>query len=413
MQQELERKDVFPEGFYWGAATASYQVEGGIENNDWAAAARDGRVPPCGRACDHYNRYEADFDIAKELGHTAHRFSIEWARIEPEEGKFDAAEVEHYRAVLRALHARGIKPYVTLWHFTLPLWFSERGGFEHKDAPARFARYCGYVAQALGDLCADFSTMNEPNVYASNGYLRGTWPPFERFAAVDAVSITNSGKTYEPRARRGVRALLRYIRVLRQLARAHNAAYDAIKSVRPDATVSVVKQVIVFAGSHNPVHKLMAWAANYFWTHRFMRRTYRKCDQIGLNYYFFKKFGDTKAYRKTDMDWDMCPERIYDALVMLARYQRPLFVSEAGVADADDDMRPEYIRTQIDAVARALADGIDVRGHLYWSLLDNYEWALGFEKRFGLVAIDYETLERTIRPSAYVYKELIERHTVV
>ncbi len=411
---EREKKRLqFPDGFYWGAATASYQVEGGIENTDWAEAARAGRVPPCDRACDHYNRFEADFDIAQKLGHTAHRFSVEWARIEPEEGTFDEQEIEHYRSVLRALRTRNIRPFITLWHFTLPLWFSERGGFERDDAPDLFARYCAHVVAKLGDLCDDFSTMNEPNVFGSNGYLRGMWPPFKRFAAVDLISITNSGKSYEPHPQKGLRPLWTYFRVMRNLARAHNAAYDAIKAVKPDATVSVVKHVIMFEGNRNPLNKLQAWIANYHWTHKFMRRTYRKCDQIGLNYYFYKKFGDTKEHRKTDMDWDMCPERVYEALHLLARYKKPLFVSEAGVADANDDIRAEYITEQVRGVHRALEDGIDVRGHMYWSLLDNYEWALGFGKRFGLVAVDYETLERTVRPSAYVYKEIIENNAVV
>jgi beta-glucosidase len=172
-----ERK--FPDGFYWGAATASYQVEGGIENNDWAKSAREGRVPVCGIACDHYNRYEEDFDLAKSLGHTAHRLSIEWARIEPEEGKFDEEAIEHYRKVLKALRARGLKPFVTIWHFTLPLWFSESGGFERKDSPQIFARYAAYAVSKLGDLCEHFSTMNEPNVYASQGWINGEWPPFK------------------------------------------------------------------------------------------------------------------------------------------------------------------------------------------------------------------------------------------
>lgn len=193
----------FPEGFYWGAATASYQVEGGIENCDWAAAAREGRVPPCGRACDHYHRYAEDFDIAKGLGHTAHRFSVEWARIEPESGKFNEEAITHYREVLGALHARGLKPYVTLWHFTVPQWFADQGGFENIASVEIFARYCAFVVSRLGDLCDHFSTMNEAAVYASNGWLRGSWPPFKRFTLTDRVSITNSGRQYEAKASRG------------------------------------------------------------------------------------------------------------------------------------------------------------------------------------------------------------------
>ncbi len=402
----------FPSNFYWGAATASFQVEGGIENNDWAKAAKDGRVPPCGRACDHYNRYEEDFDIAKSLGHNAHRFSIEWARIEPAEGKWNETEIEHYRAVLTTLRARNIKPYVTLWHFTLPLWFSESGGFERKDSPEIFARYCSFVVSKLGDLCSDFSTMNEPNVFGSNGWLRGSWPPFKRFSLTDLISITNSGRTYESNAEKGFRPVFTYLRVMKNLAAAHNRAYDAIKKIVPATDVSVVKHVILFHANGNPFNKLIAWVANYFWTYKFMNRVYKKCDSVGLNYYFHKKFGDTATYEKTDMDWDIYPEGIEHALMMLSRYRKPLFVSESGLADARDTHRADYITRQVRATHRALAGGVDVRGHMYWSLLDNYEWALGYEKRFGLVEIDYTTLERKIRPSAYKYKEICEQNAV-
>lgn len=403
----------FPEGFYWGAATASYQVEGGIENTDWAKAAREGRVPSCGRACDHYHRFESDFDLAKQLGHNAHRLSVEWARIEPEEGKFDESAIEHYREVLKALHARNITPFITIWHFTLPLWFSETGGFERKDSPDIFARYSAYVVEKLGDLCSNFSTINEPSVYASNGWLRGSWPPFKRFALTDMVAITNSGRTFESKADKGLKPVLLYLRVMKNLALAHNAAYMSIKAVRPETSINFVHHVIVFDANWNPFNKLKAYVANRLWTHKFMRRTEGHYDSIGLNYYFYTQFGDRRQWRKTDMDWNFAPERIYDALMMLKRYRKPVFVSEAGIADADDDSRAEYISKQVDATSIAMADGVDVRGHMYWSLLDNYEWALGFEKRFGLIEIDYDTLERKIRPSAYVYKKIIEANGLI
>ncbi len=397
----------FPKNFYWGAAAASYQVEGGIENTDWAKAAREGRVPPCGRACDHYHRYEADFDLAKELGHNAHRLSVEWARIEPEEGKFDEAAIEHYREVLRALRARGLEPFITIWHFTLPLWFSERGGFENKDSIEIFARYCAYVVDQLGDLCVNFSTINEPSVYGSNGWLRGSWPPFKRFAATDLVAITNSGRTFESKANKGIKPLFTWMRVMKNLARANNAAYREIKKVRPETNINFVHHVIVFDSNWNPFNKLKAYIANSQWTHKFMKRTAGHYDSIGLNYYFYTKFGDKREWRKTDMDWNFAPERIYDALMMLKRYQKPIYVSEAGIADAADSGRAEYITRQVEGTWRALKDGVDVRSHIYWSLLDNYEWALGFDKRFGLIKIDYDTLERKVRPSAYVYKKII------
>jgi beta-glucosidase len=398
----------FPKGFLWGASSASYQVEGGIENTDWAKAAREGRVPVCGRACDHYNRFEADFDLAKSLGHNAHRLSIEWARIEPEEGVFNEEAVAHYREVLQALHDRGITPLITLWHFTLPLWFGDTGGFERKDAPEVFARYCAFVASRLSDLATHFSTINEPSVYGSNGWLRGSWPPFKRFALTDLVAITNSGRSYESKADKGVKQFFLWRRVMKNLALSHNAAYRAIKKVAPNTDINFVHHVIVFDSNWNPFNKIVAWVANYSWTHVFMRRTKGHYDSIGLNYYFYTQFGDTRQWRKTDMDWNFAPEHIYDALMILKRYKKPVYVCEAGVADATDGGRGEYIERQVEATHKALQSGVDVRGHMYWSLLDNYEWALGFEKRFGLIEVNYNTLERAVRPSAYRYKEIIE-----
>lgn len=379
----------FPEGFYWGAATASYQVEGGIENCDWAKAAREGKVPVCGRACDHYTRYHEDFDIAKELGHNCHRISIEWARIEPEEGRFDEKEIEHYRAVLAALRERRLKPFITLWHFTLPQWFADKGGFENPHAPEIFARYCAFVTGKLGNDCRHFATMNEPTVYASLGWIRGLWPPFVH------------------------RSVLGYWRVMRNLIRAHNMAYTKMKAAAFGVEVGIVHHVVYFHANSNPINRIRAWFMNWISTHHVIRGVYRQCDSIGVNYYQHKKFGDTQTYPKTDMGWDVYPEGLCGALVMLKRYGRPLWVSEAGIADAADSLRADYITRLIRCMHTAIQEGADVRGYMYWSLLDNYEWAAGFDKRFGLVEINYTNLDRTIRPSAYVYKEIIERNGLI
>ena len=406
------KKREFPEGFYWGAATASYQIEGGIENCDWAQAARDGKVPACGLACDHYNRFESDFDIAKELGHTCHRISVEWARIEPEEGKFNEEAIEHYRQVLAALRERRLKPFVTLWHFTLPQWFADRGGFENKDSPEIFARYCAHVAKKLGNDCRHFATMNEPLVFVSNGWRRGSWPPFKCWPGMGLLKGVPGHRNFEGQEI-SVGNIFRYFKVVSNLVRAHNKAYDAINKVAFGTEVGLVHQVILFHANGNPFNKFLAWLLNGHWTHSFIRRVYKKCDSIGVNYYLHKKFGDTKTYAKTDMGWDVYPEGLCNALLMLKRYKRPLWVSEAGVADEDDDMRADYIKRLIHCMHVAIEKGADVRGFTYWSLLDNYEWAHGFEKRFGLVAIDYETLERTVRPSAYIYKEICQNNAIL
>lgn len=403
---------MFPRDFYWGAATASYQVEGGIENCDWAQAARDGRVPVCGQACDHYHRYEADFDLAKELGHNAHRFSIEWARVEPAEGTFDEAEIEHYRQVIKALKTRGLTSFVTLWHFTLPQWFVDQGGFESKRAPELFAHYAKRMAKEFGDELAGVTTMNEPIVFAGLGWLKGNWPPFKMQNIVGWKEYTHSGDREQSRPERSWFAYVTYRKVVRHLAQAHNQAYQEIKLLYPHLDVSVVKHVVANDATKNPWYRLVAWVNNEFQTHSFMRQIAKQCDSVGLNFYHYVKRGDRGEHPKSDMGWEMIPGGIYHALHILHRYQKPIFVSECGVADADDSHRAWYIEEQIEGVRRALADGIDVRGHMYWSLMDNYEWALGFEKKFGLIEIDYETLERKIRPSAWRYKELIEQYSV-
>jgi beta-glucosidase len=401
----------FPEGFYWGAATASYQVEGGIENCDWAQAAREGKVPKCGRACDHYNRYEEDFDIAVDLGHNCHRISIEWARVEPEEGRFDDAEIEHYRVVLAALRARRLKPFITLWHFTLPQWFADKGGFENPDAPKLFARYCAYVTKKLGNDCRHFSTMNEPLVFASNGWRRGSWPPFKKWPLIDRLKYIPGHRPSDENVSIG--NVFRYFYIVRQLVRAHNRAYTAMKAAAFGVEVGLVHQVILFHHDGKLRNRVLAALMNWHWTHSFIRRIYQHSDSIGVNYYLHKKFGDTATYEKTDMGWDVYPEGLCNSLLMLKKYNLPLWVSEAGIADSADRMRGDYIRRLIRCMHVALEKGADVRGYMYWSLLDNYEWAQGFEKRFGLVEVDFDTLERKIRPSAYVYKEIIDRNALV
>lgn len=387
-------------------------MEGGIENNDWAKASQEGRVPPCGRACDHYNRYEEDFDIARSLSHNAHRFSIEWSRIEPEEGKFSQEAVEHYRRVLQALKARGIEPYITIWHFWMPLWFSESGGFKRKDSSQIFARYARYVVEQLGDLATKFSTINEPYSVVVNGYVRGNWPPFYEVPLMSFVDLPNGNATKQV-PKRSWRGLFDFFTVANKLADAHNEAYDAIKGVRPEVDVSIVFQVFIWEANNNPINKLLAKLQTWNMTTRFMNKVANRCDSIGVNHYFYRRLGGSPKRQVSDTGWELYPEKIYNSLKILSRYKKPMYVAEVGVADADDKYRSEYIKNALLGVHRAIKEGINVKGFLYWSLLDNYELALGYDKRFGLVEVNYDTLERKIRPSAYVYKKIIEDNGIV
>lgn len=374
----------FPADFLWGSATSSYQVEGGIENNDWAQAARDGLLPICGACGDHYNRYESDFDIAKSLGHNAHRFSIEWARIEPEDGVFDEKEIEHYRKMLRALHARSLTPIVTLWHFTLPTWFAQKGGFSHRDAPRIFARYCAYVTEKLGNEATLWVTINEPLIWANGGYATGKWPPFRS----------------NP---------FSFLSVVQSLIRSHKMAYTAIKESNPNLEVGIAKHNMYFYADsfwwNRMISKFMVW----FWNMRFLRAIDSHQDFIGLNFYITKKFGKKDVFPQTEMGWDINPEGFYHCLMELTQFAKPVYVLENGLADSEDAQRAGYISGHISALKRAIDDGLDVKGYMHWSLLDNFEWSFGFSRRFGLVEVDFNSQTRTVRPSAYVYKEIIEK----
>ncbi len=386
MKESIMRK--FPEGFYWGAATASYQVEGGIENNDWAEAAQLGRIPAAGQACDGYNRYTEDFEIAKSLNHNAHRFSIEWARIEPEEGKFDEEEIEHYRQVIRTLRERGLEPFVTLWHFTLPLWFSKIGGFENPRSPEIFSRYCEYVVSRLGDRVKYWITINEPNVYNSHGYLKGVWPPFKK-------------------------NIFKFIKVQRNLITSHNVGYKKIKRLLPNVSVGIAQNVIFFESNYNPINHLLSRLARFFWNSYFINKISKYQDFIGINHYHRHGFGVKRDLPRTEyLNWEIYPDGFYAVLMELKRFNLPVFVTENGLADSRDVMREKFIREYLFQIWRAIQHNVDVRGYFHWSLIDNFEWAHGFGPRFGLVEIDYDTLKRKIRPSAYKYAKICKENAL-
>jgi beta-glucosidase len=401
------QKKPFSKDFLWGAATSSYQVEGGIEQCDWAEAAREGRVPPCGRACDHYHRFREDFALAKKMGHTAQRFSVEWSRIEPEEGKFDEKEIMHYREVLLALRAEGLEPYLCLWHWTLPLWLSHSGGIERADFPDIFARYAEYVMVHLGEFVSHVSTLNEPYTTIVNGWMRGTFPPFKAFPPMQTVALPHASVCL-PRSKKNWFAFFYFFTLANTLIRAHNSAYKKISAVAPTAKVSVVFQVLVCDGV-GFLGKMWARLISYHMNVRFLNRVAPFCDEIGINFYFWKTFFGKEVHKKTDMDWDARPFGIYHALMLAKKYKKPILVAEVGCADAKDTLRPWYIAETVRGVVRAVEEGADVQGLFYWSLLDNYEWAHGFEKRFGLIEVNFDTQERTIRPSAWVLKEEVEK----
>ena len=412
----------FPKDFLWGAATSAHQVEGN-NHNDWSewekenvprlareaesvfshvpgwkerfgAEAADPQNYISGAAADHYHRYEQDFDIAKSLGHNAHRFSIEWSRIEPEEGKFDEKAVEHYRAVLLALRERGIEPFVTLWHWTLPLWLAKQGGILAPDFVSCFERYSRLIAKRLEDLVTFWITLNEPTSVIGSSYIAGIWPPQKK-------------------------SLFAAYRVFHTLADAHKRAYHSIHEIDPQAQVSFanVFQSFVPYRKKSFIDSLSVRVARFFTNGYMLRLTRGHHDFLTVQYYFHTRLKlinrtHNVDHPESDLGWEIYPEGLYHILKWLKNFDLPIYITENGLADAQDIRRDAFIRNHLKWVHKAIEEGADVRGYLHWSLLDNFEWDKGFWPRFGLVAVDYTTQKRTIRPSAIVYAKICKENAL-
>lgn len=416
-------KLTFPKGFYWGASTSAHQVEGN-NHNSWSRwekknaerlaseakagtdvwkkwESRDGDMFPemfesanyiSGKASDHYNQYEKDFDIAKSLGHNAHRFSIEWSRIEPEEGKFDEKEIEHYRSVLIALKERGIEPFVTLWHWPVPTWLDKKGGWENKNIDRYFEKYTQKIVDTLGDKITFWITLNEPEVFTTLSYLKGVWPPQK--------------KSY-----------FSYRRVIRNLVKAHKLAYLVIKKRNTKAQICVAKHNVYFEAYKGRIfNKILKTIGVWWWNDWFLKQIKGYQDIITLNHYHHNRinygFNKNKNEKVSDMGWELYPESLAKMALELKKYNLPIYVTEHGLADADDSKRAWFITESLKHLHGAISEGADVRGYLHWSLLDNFEWDKGFWPRFGLVEINYETKERKVRPSAHIYRETCESNVL-
>src|SRR3989338_8022333 len=395
----------FSKDFLWGVSTSAYQIEGGI-NNDWSrweleVKSRKSKVESenadfiCGRACDSYNRYEEDLNLVKNLNCGAYRMGLEWSRLEPEPGKFNLAEIEHYRKVLLAFKGRGIKSAVTLWHWTNPLWLAKLGGWANPEVVRRFADYTKLVARELGGLIDYWLTINEPMIYIVNGYITGKWPPNKK-------------------------RLLAVWRVYNNLIKAHQASYKIIHEKFPKAPVGLTMLTNYFEPAHrwNPLEITFAKLANHYWNDRFIKNLKNKFDFLGLDYYFHDRlvwhppFIKNLNEKVTDMGWEIYPAGIYQVLKNYHKFKKPLYIMENGLADAADKQRVKFIADHLKYVHQAIREGIDVKGYFHWSLMDNFEWALGFEPKFGLYAVDRKTLARTPRPSARVYGEICKNNQV-
>ena len=418
-----------PDDFLLGCATAAHQVEGHLDN-DWSRMEReqperihDGSTSE--RGVDHYARYRDDLAQLAGLGQNAHRFSVEWSRVEPREGEFDAEALAHYADVVRTCRALGLEPVVTLHHFTFPTWLSDRGGLVARDLPVLFARYAAVCAESFGQDVRWWVTVNEPAVLAVFGYLYGEWPPNRR----------------SPRA---------CLAALRGAARMHAAGYTALHDVarrhdRP-AYVSLAHHLRPMRprNPRSPLDQAVAWLPERIvnrWTldvctagrllppvggGERVPGLRRSLDYIALNYYceeqvrfvprpqaFFAENVADPTLPHSAFGWSIDAGGLRRALVWLwERYRLPVLVTENGVADEADELRPGFLRDHLAAVGEALDAGVDVRGYIHWTSMDNFEWAEGYSKRFGIFAVDRKTMVRTAKPSAAVFEAICRAREV-
>ncbi len=404
----------FPENFLWGASTSSHQVEGNNHNNwsvwekgnanrlakiaesrysyfdNWGEFKDQAKNPSnyiSGIACDHYNKYEEDFDLINKLGMNSHRLSFEWSRIEPEPGKFNETEIHHYKKVIKALMKRNIEPMVTLWHWTFPLWVSDMGGWMNAKTIEYFNRYVQTIVAVFPEV-KYWITLNEAEVFARESYLIGRWPP-------------------------QTKNRLKYFTIVNNLAAAHVQAYEHIKSVNSEVQVGVANNNTYFEPVKNRWYNKIAGRILSIWgNHYFLGRVAFHLDFIGLNYYFHNPVNlgreDHVKCQYSDLRWEVCDYGIYHVLKDISMYKKPIYITEHGVADAKDYLRESFIKGTLSHIYKAMVEGVDVRGYLHWSLLDNFEWDHGFWPRFGLVEVDYKTQERKIRYSAWKYADIIK-----
>jgi len=421
-----DKNSAFPEGFLWGASTSSHQVEGD-NHNQWTvweqenaadlaktAKQRIGSVPVwekikdlaqdpanyiSGVGVDHYSRYQEDFDLVKQLNFNSFRFSIEWSRLEPTSGQWDEKEIEHYRRYIKALRQRGIEPVINIWHWTNPLWFEQKGAFKRRSNVKYFLRFVRKISKEYGEHLKYVIVLNEPNVYASFSYLvedvasRHHWPPEEK----NVVS---------------------FVRVCFNLIRAHKKAYKILKRSHPHLQIGGAIQLanIQAKDPHELPDEMSTKIMRYFWNWWFLNRIDKYQDFVGINYYFTDYY-DGLFRRKSplvplnDIGWYMEPEGLYPILMRAwEHFKKPIIVTENGVADEEDQYRRWWIEETMVAMERALSQDVDIRGYFHWSLLDNFEWAMGWWPKFGLVAVDREHgMKRTIKTSGKWYAQQIKK----
>ncbi len=403
----------FKEGFLIGTASAATQIEGGALDHTWADWHRQGRIADGSdpaRANDHYRRWREDAEMMGELGMQIARIGVEWARVEPTEGAFDEAVIAHYAEEVEHLKALGVQPLVTLHHFTNPMWFENKGAFERKENIPLFIRFVEKMVRAFGPLVSEYITINEPNVYAANGYFFGSWPP-------------------------GRKSFFETVRVMAVLAAAHAEAYQTVHRVRKelglaDTRVSFANHMRVFAPENprNPSHCAYAKLTERFFQGSLTKamtqgvfsfpirnvggiRRGRYADFHAVNYYTRStvsglKDGVKRGAPVNDLGWEIYPQGIVECARKLHELEPlPIYITENGTCDNSDAFRSRYVCEHLQALCES---DLPVRRYYHWCFCDNFEWVEGESARFGIVHVDYETQRRTVKQSGLFLRDAIK-----
>lgn len=412
-----QRKTTFPKHFLWGASTSAHQVEGNNHNQwsvwelenakslatqapyhygdleVWKDISHEAKRPAnyvSGPAVNHYEHYEEDFNLLSSLNMNAYRFSIEWSRVQPQEGTWNVEAVQYYKSYIAALKKRKIEPVVTLFHFTLPTWFADKGGFEKRSNLKYFTQFVDRIIEEIGSQVRYIVIINEPEAYSFESYYLGHWPP----------------------ARQSLWAALW---VYHNLAVAHNRAAKLIHQKGKRHKVSSAKHFSYqYAGDDAIITRVTAQVANWFANDQWLRLVMKRCDFIAVNYYMSSRYYGYRVHNPnqtvSDMGWDMQPSDIEHVLTHLhEKYHKPIMITENGLADMNDTHRKWWLTETIIGIQKALAQDVNLLGYIHWSLLDNFEWDKGFWPHFGLFAVDPKTMKRTPRPSAQWFGKVIKK----
>lgn len=426
----------FNKGFLIGAATAAHQVEGNNRNSDYWTMEHmkyTSFTEPSLDAVDHYNRYEEDIKMLAEAGLNAYRFSIEWARIEPNKGEFDENEIEHYRKVLECCKENSVEPVVTLLHFTSPRWLIEEGGWENEETIGRFANYCKYVVEKLGSYMHYVCTINEANMGLQIASISARYQT-QMLAKLQQGREANAGEAAAKSTEGTVQVGLNMQKMMENMQKqaqenlevfgvaapqvfvsgrtpegdilvmkAHQAARAAIKEIHPELQVGITLSLHDIQAAEGGRER-----AAEEWNEEFLHYVphIKEDDFFGLQNYTRSVFDENgicaapEDARLTQMDYEIYPQALEACIRKVYKeLQKPIIVTENGIAVEDDTLRVDFIRKATDGIADCIADGIPVKGYMYWSLLDNFEWQKGYSMTFGLIAVDRSTQRRIPKPS--------------